>query len=507
MLSQRKAGAMMGYANIIVKNIVSLLYTPMLLSFVGQADYGVFQTANNFIVSLQLLTFGFNGAYIRFYMQRSVKGDQEGVRRLNGMYLILYLFICAVAVALGLTISLVCGTLFSSSFTADQVVLASSVMTILTFNVATTLLSTVFDACIVSHERFTFQQSRQMLTTIATPALALLLLYQGDGVVGVAIAQLIVNVVLLLLNARYAVGKLGMRFDIRHPDSSLFKAVAVFSGWLFLNQLFDLITMNVPSVILAAMSGAVAVAIFAIAVSLRSVFYSLSTTISGMFIPLINKIVVEHDDNVELTKLMTRVGRYQALAWWWVLGGFIVVGRWFINVWAGPDYGQAYWLTIAMVAPATVPLIQNTGIEIQKAKNRHKPRSIAYLACSIVDLVVTFLLAGNFGAWAAAIGYDVYIILGSWLFMNWYYQNRIGLDMFYFWKKTLPIIASCAGAAGICLVGTRLLPVAGIATFLGWGAAYTLICVVILWSSVLNQDEKGQFKRVFAKLGGERGHE
>lgn len=497
----------MGYANIIVKNIVNLLYTPMLLSFVGQADYGVFQTANNFIVSLQLLTFGFDGAYVRFYMQRSAKGDEEGVRRLNGMYLILYLIICAIAIALGLTFSLACGTLFSSSFTPDQVGLASSVMAILTFNVATTLLSTVFDACIVSHERFTFQQSRQMLTTLATPALALLLLYQGEGVVGVALAQLAVNVVLLLLNARYAIGKLGMRFDVRHPDTTLFKAVAVFSGWLFLNQLFDLITMNVPSIIIAAVSGAVAVAIFAIAASLRSVFYSLSTTISSMFVPLINKIVAERDDNDELTKLMTRVGRYQALAWWWVLGGFIVVGQWFINVWAGPDYGQAYWLTIAMVVPATVPLIQNTGIEIQKAKNRHKPRSIAYLVCSVVDLIVTFLLAGNAGAWAAAIGYDVYIILGSWLFMNWYYQNRIGLDMVYFWKNTLPIIVSCAVAAGICLVGTHFLPVSGLIAFLGWGVVYTLICVAILWSLVLNEDEKGQFKRVFAKLGRGRGRE
>lgn len=507
MLSQRKAGAMMGYANIIVKNIVNLLYTPMLLSFVGQADYGVFQTANNFIVSLQLLTFGFDGAYVRFYMQREAKNDEEGIRRLNGMYLILYLIICAVAILLGLTFSAACGTLFAGSFTPGQVGLASSVMAILTFNVATTLLSTVFDACIVSHERFTFQQSRQMLTTLATPILALIMLYQGWGVIGVALAQLAVNVVLLLLNARYAIGKLGMRFDVRHPDTSLFKAVAVFSGWLFLNQIFDLITMNVPSIILAAVSGAIAVAIFAIAASLRSVFYSLSTTISSMFVPLINKIVAERDDNVELTKLMTRVGRYQALAWWWVLGGFIVVGQWFINVWAGADYGQAYWLTIAMVVPATVPLIQNTGIEIQKAKNRHKPRSIAYLTCSIIDLVVTFFLAGRVGAWAAAIGYDVYIILGSWLFMNWYYQKRIGLDMFYFWKNTLPVIGSCVVAVVICLVGTHFLPVTNLLIFLGWGLVYTAICAAILWSLVLSEDEKGQFRRLFSRFGRRAGNE
>lgn len=504
MASQRKAGAALGYANIVVKNVVNLLYTPMLLSFVGQADYGVFQTANNFIVSLQLLTFGFSGAYVRFYMLRRAEGDEEGIRRLNGMYLALYLIICAVAVVLGLAFSAACGTLFSGSFTADEVGLASSVMAVLTFNVATTLLSTVFDSYIVAHERFTFQQSRQMLTTLATPGLALVLLYMGRGVVGVAAAQLAVNLVLLGLNARYAVGRLGMRFDVRRAEPGMFKAVAAFSGWLFLNQLFDLVTLNVPSVILAAVAGAVPVAIFAIAASLRTVFYSLSTTISGMFVPLINKMVAERDDNGELTRLMARVGRYQALAWCWVLGGFAVVGRWFISVWAGPDYALAYWLTLAMVIPATVPLIQNTGIEIQKAKNRHKPRSIAYTICAAIDLAVTYLLSARYGAWAAVIGYDVYVVLATWLFMNWYYHNSIGLDMRYFWGQTLPIVASCAIASAVCLAGTRFLPVTGIVRFLGWGVVYTAICAAILWPLVLNEGEKGQFRKVFAKISRRR---
>ena len=32
MASQRKAGALLGYANILAKNLVNLVYTPMLLS-------------------------------------------------------------------------------------------------------------------------------------------------------------------------------------------------------------------------------------------------------------------------------------------------------------------------------------------------------------------------------------------------------------------------------------------------------------------------------------------
>ena len=89
MIGQRKAGVIFGYANIVVKNLVNLVYTPMLLAFVGQADYGVYQTANSFVFSLTLLTFGFSEAYVRFYTQKKARGTEEDIRTLNGMYLML----------------------------------------------------------------------------------------------------------------------------------------------------------------------------------------------------------------------------------------------------------------------------------------------------------------------------------------------------------------------------------------------------------------------------------
>lgn len=500
MASQRKKGAFLGYANIVVKNIVNLLYTPMLLAFVGQAEYGVFQTANNFIFSLQLLAFGFSGAYVRFFTLRIADNDVEGVQKLNGMYLLLYIGISLVALMCGLGFAAGSSMFFSEGFTTQETKLASEIMTVMAVNISLTLLSTVFDAFIIAHERFAFQQSRQMFVSLASPALALGFLYCGAGVVGVATAQLIVTVVLLLLNIRYSIAKLAMRFQFRGINGSMFCAIAAFSGWLFLNQIFDIITLNVPSVILGATAGATAVAVFSIAASLRTVFYSLSTTISSLFIPLANRVVAETNDNNQLTQLMTKVGRYQALILWWVLGGFTVVGRWFISIWAGSEFDEAYWLTLVMVLAASVPLIQNIGIEIQKAKNKHKARSVVYLAASIIDLALTLFLAHNLGAWAAVLGYVAYIVLASWLFMNWYYHCRIGLSMGLFWKQALPIIAVSVAATIVSLLGTTIIPVDSLLDFLGWGLVYSALFAGGQWMLALNSEEKSQFRETLGKL-------
>lgn len=364
---------------------------------------------------------------------------------------------------------------FSGGLTASELVLARELMGIMTVNVAIQLLSTPFDSYIVSHEKFVFQQSRQLLTSIAQPFLAVLLLWLGTGAVGVACAQMFITSVLLLMNIWYATRTLGMRFTFKGLEWSMFKAIAVFSFWIFLNQIFDLVNNNVPNFLLGAMASATAVAVFAIALQIRNLFFSMSTTMSNVFVPMINRIVAESDDNNVLTRLMTRVGRYQMVLFWYLFGGFIVLGRYFIHIWAGDANADAYWLILIMTLPVMVPLTQNTGIEIQRAKNRHKARSLIYVLISVIDIVICVIFIPTMGYWATAIGYLASIMLGTGLFMNWYYHTRIGLDMVYFWKNMLPTIALALIVTAVCLLGTHFLPVNSILMFLVWGVVYSIL--------------------------------
>lgn len=487
-LSQRRAGVVLGYVNIIVKNLVNLVYTPMLLSFVGQADYGVYQTSYSFVFSLSLLSFGFAQAYVRFYTQKRAHG--EDVRSLNGVYLVLYAVVSAAALLLGLAFAASAGTLFSASFTSDEVGLAEAVMSVMAGSIAVTLFNSVFDAYVLAHEEFRFQQSRQLITTLATPFCAYGLLFLGFGVVGVAVAQLAVNVVLLALNASFCFGRLRMRFEVRHFDTTLFRSIAVFSAWVFANQVCDLVYQNVPNVILGMFTSATIVAVFAVSVQIRNVFYSLSTTISNVFTPEINRIVAETDDNEQLTHLMSRVGRVQMTLFCWVFGGFVILGRFFIDHWAGEGFSDAYWLVLVMVMPLIFPLTQNTGVEIQRAKNMHRARSIGMLIVATLNVACTFALSPYIGYWAPAAAYGIGILLCNGAFLNWYYRYQVGLVMGYFWRRCLPVMAAGAMAVALCLAGTVAVPVSSWLKFLAWGLAFTLVFGCALWLLALDEDER-----------------
>lgn len=496
MVSQRKAGAILGYVNVIAKNLVNLLYVPLLLHFLGQGDYGVFQMTNSVVFALGLLSAGFYGSYVRFYMQERAHGTETGIRRLNGMFLLVYFVVVVLCLIGGVALTANVERLFSGGLTPSEVGLARILMMIMSANIAVQLLSTPFDSYIVAHERFAFQQTRQLVTTLAMPVLAVILLYVGMGAVGVAIATLTVSVVLLIMNVWYAVRTLSMRFMFNGLQWSLFKAIAIFSFWIFLNQIFDLVNNNVPNFLLGAMASSTVVATFAISVQIRNIFVAMSTTMSNVFVPRINRIVAESDDNDVLTKLMTKVGRYQMILFWFIYGGFVVVGQDFVRLWAGKANADAYWLCVMMVLPVMVPLTQNTGIEIQRAKNRHKARSLVYVLTAVLDIILSVLLIPSLGYWATAIGYIVSIVLGTGLFMNWYYQYRIGLNMVYFWKNMMPTILTSIASIVLCSFATHIFVMSDLLHLLVFGVLYCLVYAIGAWVVIATSQEREQILHI-----------
>ena len=329
-----------------------------------------------------------------------------------------------------------------------------------------------------------------MFTSLATPFVAFMLLNLGMGAVGVALAQLAVYVTLLVLNARFAILRLGMRFNLRGFDGALFRAIAAFSAWIFANQICDLVNNSVPNMLLGTLTSAITVSVFAVSIQIRNVFVSLSTVMSSVFVPKINQIVATSDDNTELTCLMTRVGRYQMLLFCWVYCGFVLLGRFFITKWAGEGFIDAYYLICAMALPLGVPLCQNTGIEIQRAKNRHKARSLVYLGMACINVVFTWVASPYLGYWAPAIAYIASIGLGNGLFMNWYYQARIRLDMGFFWKRNLPVVVTSAVVTLLGLIAFRVLPIGSWFGFCAGGLVYSVVFAGAMWAFVLDGDEK-----------------
>lgn len=96
MMNQRKAGAMLSYVYLAITFAIGIIYTPLLLKFLGDSEYGVYSVASSAIAFLAILDLGFSQTMVRYVARYKALGDKDGEKKLNGMFLILYSIIAAV---------------------------------------------------------------------------------------------------------------------------------------------------------------------------------------------------------------------------------------------------------------------------------------------------------------------------------------------------------------------------------------------------------------------------
>jgi len=495
-MSEVKSGAVLAYTNVVISNIVALLYTPIVVRILGQGNYGVYKLCDSVVASLSLLSLGFGTAYVRFYARLKVARDDQGIANLNGLYIALFTAVSALACFGGWGLMAASPRLFDSTLSYEEIDLAKTLILIMTGNIVVTFLSSVFSSYILVHERFRWIYSVALLMKILGPLLGVGTLLAGWGAIGAAATVLCISLFSLLWNVVYSVKKLGMKFHLSISGSIHLGEIVVFSAWVFLTQIFNILTDNVPNFILAARAGSVDVAIFAIAFQIRQMFSTLSTALSGVFTPRINTLVANNKGNKSLLQLMIQVGRYQLVLHLMLFGGFLLVGKYFIQIWVGEGYELSYWIAVVLSFVVVVPLIQNIGIQIQQAKNMHKFRSIAYLLSAIGGVIISWLMVPSYGAIGATVGYCFIVVTSTWIAMNWYYHFRIKLDMKVYWQAMMPILGTGVTVTGAFAIVTYVFPVNSLLHFTVIGGLFSCLYALSIWHFALSLQEKQQLREL-----------
>lgn len=488
--AQHKAGILLNYINEAVKILTTLIYTPVMLRLLGQSEYGLYQMVGAIVANLSLLSFGFGSAYVRYFYRYRTKRDDQGIARLNGMFLLIFCAIAAICLGCGLVLHANAAHIFGDGLTAGELEKAGILLLILTVNMAITFPNSVFDCYVTAHERFFFQKLLRLAQSVLNPFLTLPLLMMGYGSVSVVMVTTILTFSAFFVNIYYCARKLRMTFSFRKLQLSLLWEMWAFTFFIFLNQIIDQINWSVDKFLLGRISGTNSVAVYGVGAQINSMYLQMSVAISGIFVPRVNRIVAESDDETELTRLMSQVGRMQFAVLALILSGFIIWGQDFLRLWVGDGYSASYQVALLLLIPVTVPLIQNLGIEIQRAKNLHKIRSVVYTGLAVCNVLLSIVLIRLWDSVGAAAGTAISMILGNILFMNWYYHRKMKLNMIAFWSEIAKMMPAVLLAVLWGLLLRRLFAIQGWLTLLISVLVYTAGYGVSMWLLGMNREEK-----------------
>lgn len=496
---QRKLGAILSYVSIFASTLVQLLYTPFLIKMLGQSEYGLYSLIASIIGYLTVLDLGFGNAIVVYTAKYRAQGEWDKEQKLHGMFKIIFYIIGIIAFLMGIVLYFNVNTLFGSTMNNEELVKAKIMMLILSFNLFMTFAFNIYQSIITANEKFVFQKIMSILNTILKPLMMIPLLFLGFKSITMTLVITVINCIVLLSNYFYCRKKLGIKVKYCGFDKNLFKVVLGYSFWIFLSTIVDKINWSVDQTLLGMLSGTIAVSIYSVATTFNTLFINLSTAISGVMLPKISKMIAKKIDLDELTFEMIRVGRIQFYIISMMIFGFILIGREFIIWWVGKEFIQSYYIALFLIVPLLIPLIQNLGVSIRQAMNKHKFATIVNIIVALVNICVSWFLIREYGVIGAAIGTGIGMIV-SIVIINFYYHFSLKLNMIKFWKSIISIFIPSLLPVLITIIIMKLVKLVGFLSCLVYGGIFVLLYIITMYFFCFNDYEKNLVSKVISKI-------
>lgn len=500
--SQLKVGIILSYLNVGAGSLVGILYTPVMLNLLGQSEYGLYKLSSNVTSYLSLMSLGLSTAIVRYLIKSRVEEGKDSEQRMLGLFMLIFNIIAVVTFFCGLIIVYIIPFAYSESLTNLELSRMQVLVFLMVCNMSLTFTMTPLISVVNAHEKFRFYQSMNLLSTVIIPIVNIIVLLCGGLSVGMATSSLVISFVTRIMYLIYVRKSLQIKAAYKGLPLKQLKEIINFSVWIFVANITAQLYNATDTVLIGMISdlSLIGVAVYNVGIVFNNIVLNLTTVISSILSPQVNRMVFEGNKNIELNKLIIKVGRLQSYFVFLLVSGFVVFGQPFIKFYAGEGYEDAYWVAIFMLLPSIIPLVQSVCVTILVAKNRHKFRSIVYLGIAILNVFGTWILLQCLGIIGAALMTGVSLIIGQGFVMNWYYYRKENIDIVAFGKSLSKIaIVSLIMCITACYL-SHILDFYDFITFVISVIIYTIIYILVQWLISFNCYEKELILRLLKKI-------
>ena len=325
--------------------------------------------------------------------------------------------------------------------------------------------------------------------------------YRSIAMVTVTVSISLITDILYFV---YVKSVLKNKFIFHGFEKGIFKSLFIYTSFIAINLIVDQVNWNMGKFLLGRFKGTEAVAIFSVGYSLYHYYSMFSSAVSSVFAPRVHKIVNatvgnNQEQRNQLTDLFVKIGRIQFLLLGLIASGLVFFGKPFIAFWAGPGYDESYYTMILLVLSSTIALIQNIGIEVQRAKNKHQFRSLVYVVMALINLILSIFLCQKYGATGAAFGTALSLVLANGVAMNVYYHKECNINIIAFWRNILSMSKGLIPPVAVGIL-ISIFDLYSIWNLLLGIIIYAAVYCAAMWFLGMNRYERGLLLKPLFKI-------
>lgn len=492
----------MSYVFLGINSVIGFILNPIMLRFLGETDFGVYQTVATFSNYLLIINFGLGTVitrYVSFYIGKDDKKSKEN-------FLFLSLAITALfGVVIGLAsagLSTQINSIYKNTLDTAQLEQVHNIFPLLCINVIINLVAQSFQGILLGYERFTQNSAFNILRILLRLSSITAMLVMGYGGLGIAFAEVLTSIVYLLLLVIYCVVKLKIKCKFYFFDKPLLKEIVAFSLALLLQNFINHMNSLLGKFFVSTMVGPEQVTIYANVMTITTMFSAISTAAVSVYLPKATKLVAQTDDRKALTEFIIAPCRIQVILSSLILGAFGLFGGQFVSLWIGEQYIDVWKIALIIMVPSFFFYANGVIVSVLDALRKKLGRSILMLTSLALNAVLCIVLIPKYEAYGAALATAISVLIVQVIIMNIYYKRGVGIDVWYQFKKIF------AGTLPCLVISVVLsLPLAifnNVTGFIPFVMNVGCFCIIYLLTMLIkgfNEDEKNMIANVMKKLG------
>ena len=494
--------ALSNYAQTAVSLAVLFWLTPAIIRSVGRDDFGLWVLASAVVGVLELLDAGLLTGVVKWVAESKGSGDLERRNRMLSTVQLAYLGLSLAALAGVIALSFVYLPLFDVP--AEQQQKALMVLWILAARIVFVGLPLrLFMGVLFGEQRIAVINAVKVPSTLLYGLGGWGALHQGWGVVGLAWVSLGVAVLEHLAYVPLAFAYVpGLRVSWALVDRSLRKEAFSVSSSQWMINVSSLLVLRADLLLVKFFLPLSAVAVYAIALNLAGVAFTLIKQFVNVLSPLIAELGGEGRQQ-QLRALLLSAAKLVSAAAVVVAVTTYVFAREAITFWVGPELAEAAPVLIVLITAFLVSVPSMIAADVLFYTGHHRIAARAALLSIGINLTASVALVGVLGFLGVALGTllatavaDFGVVVGracrNYGVGYWDYARRVllpaGLPGVLQWC-VISVFKVVLPPSGLLVVGMEAL--AGVVAY---GAVFWLCCI--------EEAEKDVFLSLRGVLGG-----
>lgn len=451
-------GVLTNHASAVVMAVAGFVLVPIVLSYVGREDYGLWATIGQLLGYLALFDLGVGSAVVRRAAQLRESDDRDVVNRMVSTAVAMYSVLGGAFLASGIAIAVVLPRW--SVITAERSSVAVVIFALMISYTAVSFPLRVATSTLIGYQRMATVNLLNLAGSILTILIAVGLLKFGAGLLALPIGSVVAGMAAAitgLIILRVVIP--GLRVRWRYVSAVEARELFRWSWQLFLNNIAVVVIYQTDNLVIAAGAGLEAVTIYTLTSRLPLYAMPLIFALSDSCLPAAVELW-EQGNRERLRAVYQRVLQVTSAAAFGIAAMAWIFNDSFMRLWVGEQNNGGSLLTVTFAFILITRVLNHAASIVIIGTGRLRGVVFMSLAEAVLNLVLSLWLVKAYGIVGVAVG----TVAASFLTSNWFVIRVVCRELHlslwtYLARGPLPAFLSVVPTAALGFTIIRWYPV------------------------------------------------